>query len=387
MSTYERTHPWLSFQLDLRKAAPTLWLLLGEAQSKVHHVAGVPLMPAVQKDFLQLFLAKGVRATTAIEGNTLSEEEVLRHLRGELEMPPSKEYLQQEVQNVVAACNDILHQILVGEVRPLDTDQLLAWNRQILHDLPLPDEVAPGQLRRYQVGVGRYRGAPPEDLHLLLDRLCHWLNDEFAGLPGYSVAFGLLKAILAHLYLAWIHPFGDGNGRTARLLEFQILLIAGVPGIAAHLLSNHYNQTRSEYYRQLDRSHQGDGDPLPFVEYALQGFVDQLKEQIAVIQEQQLQVHWVNFIHDQFRGQDSRTNLRRRRLVLDLSAQSGWTPISRLRHVSARIAEAYAGKTEKTVIRDVNALVTKGLLARQRGEVRARRELMVAFLPAVRDGD
>ncbi len=47
--TYESTHPWLRFTLDLRAAPHTLWLLLGEAQSKAEHVAGVPLLPSVQE--------------------------------------------------------------------------------------------------------------------------------------------------------------------------------------------------------------------------------------------------------------------------------------------------------------------------------------------------
>jgi Fic family protein len=85
--------------------------------------------------------------------------------------------------------------------------------------------------------------------------------------------YAILKAVVAHLYLAWIHPFGDGNGRTARLVEFQILLSSGVPSPAAHLLSNHYNQTRSEYYRQLDRASKSGGELAPFIEYGARGFV------------------------------------------------------------------------------------------------------------------
>jgi len=81
----------------------------------------------------------------------------------------------------------------------------------------------------------------------------------------------------------WIHPFGDGNGRTARLVEFQILLQAGIPSPAAHLLSNHYKQTRTEYYRQLATASRSGGNILPFIEYAVGGFVDGLKEQLALI--------------------------------------------------------------------------------------------------------
>jgi hypothetical protein len=53
MRTFERTHPWISFRIDLRKAAPSLWLLLGEAASKCEHIAGVPLRPSVAQSLHQ----------------------------------------------------------------------------------------------------------------------------------------------------------------------------------------------------------------------------------------------------------------------------------------------------------------------------------------------
>jgi hypothetical protein len=80
---------------------------LGEAASKCEHIAGVPLRPLVAHELHQLYLAKGVLGTTAIEGNTLSEEQVRQILKGELKLPPSKEYLQQEIENILQACNEI----------------------------------------------------------------------------------------------------------------------------------------------------------------------------------------------------------------------------------------------------------------------------------------
>ena len=87
MRTFERTHPWICFQIDLRKATPQLWMLLGEAASKCEHIAGVPLRPSVAQELHRLYLAKGALATTAIEGNTLTEKEVLQHLEGKLKLP------------------------------------------------------------------------------------------------------------------------------------------------------------------------------------------------------------------------------------------------------------------------------------------------------------
>lgn len=93
MREYERTHPWITFRLDLGRFPWSLWMLLGEAQSRIDHLCGVPLRPMTAEMLHRVYLAKGAMATTAIEGNTLSEEDVLKHLDGRLEVPPSKEYL------------------------------------------------------------------------------------------------------------------------------------------------------------------------------------------------------------------------------------------------------------------------------------------------------
>ncbi len=384
MRTYERTHPWITFQLDLRKASHILWMFLGEAQSKCQHIAGIPLLPEVANSLYGLFLAKGALATTAIEGNTLTEDEVLKHLEGKLELPPSKEYLKQEVSNIIEACNLILSDISNGKPVDLKLDTILLYNSLVLKDLPVSEEVIPGSIRKHIVGVGGYRGAPPEDCQYLLEKFCVWLNNDF-DVPGEEKkALSILKAIIAHIYIAWIHPFGDGNGRTARLIEFQILLSAGMPATAAHLLSNHYNQTRSEYYRQLDLTHKAGGNIFSFIEYALQGFIDGLAEQIELVKRQQLHVHWINYIHDRFRDKDRPSDIRKRRVVIDLSSKDGPVPISEIRHISPRIAESYAGKTERTIKRDINALVEMDLIERTSKEVRPKTETMLAFLPPTR---
>ena len=93
---YESTHPWLKFTLDLRHLSWDLWVMLGECQSKCEHIAGTPLRPDLSKALHTIYLAKGVAATTAIEGNTLSEQQVRQQIEGKLQVPPSKEYLKQE---------------------------------------------------------------------------------------------------------------------------------------------------------------------------------------------------------------------------------------------------------------------------------------------------
>lgn len=367
-----------------------MWLQLGEAQAKCEQVKGSPLLPEVEQSLYQMFLAKGALATTAIEGNTLSEPEALQLLKGELKLPPSQEYLGQEIENVIEACSLLEERMLNAASAQLSVDTIKELNALILKDLPRNEDVYPGQIREHQVNVGYYRGAPPQDCEYLLTALCRWLNcfSAAVGIANakrkYRVAFGILKAILAHVYLAWIHPFGDGNGRTARLVEFQILLSSGAPSTAAHLLSNFYNRTRTEYYRQLHISSQS--GIVPFIKYALQGFVDELNEQLQMIEEQQLDVHWTNYVHRRFRDRNSPTDIRRRQLVLDLTAKLEPVPLAQLRYISPRIAEAYAGKTDKTVQRDVNRLAEMDLIKYSDKGVQIRRERMSAFRPATING-
>jgi len=380
MGTYKKTHPWITFDLDLRRIPASLWVKLGEAQSKCEHLAGVPLRPDTARELHQIYLAKGAAASTGIEGNTLSEEQVLQHLEGKLELPPSKEYLAKEIDNIILACNTIAESIIDAGTFELSSEQLQAYNEMVLNGLELDEDVVPGQFRKHNVGVMRYRAPPWKECPGLMPKLCSWING-FPQPEGQKVVYGLLKAIIAHLYIAWIHPFGDGNGRTARLVELEVLLSCGVPMPAAHLLSNHYNMTRTEYYRQLDRASKSGGDIIPFIEYAVQGFIDGLREQIERIQSQQWDVTWRNLVHELFRDKTGATAQRRRHLALDLSLHTDPVPMAEVSMVSPRLIKAYHGKTQKTVARDINALVGMGLIEKRQGTVRAKREVILAFLP------
>ena len=389
---YERSHPWISFTVDLRAAPSNFWLLLGQAVALCRQIGTAALPPGAAREMQTLYLVKGVQATTAIEGNTLSTEQIRERIEGHLDLPPSQEYLGQEVDNVARACSAIAHSIIRDQLLRLSPDWIRACNQQVLDGLEehLEDGVVPGEIPVHVVGVGRYRGAPREDCELLLERLCEWLEAELdlsllADPSANRIATATLRAILAHLYIAWIHPFGDGNGRTARLVEFMLLARAGVPLTSAQLPSNHYNLTRAEYYRQLDRASRangGRGDPIGFILYALQGLADGLQEQCNYIDELQLSIAWQHFVFARFRQERRSPALNRRReLVLALTSQPQPIPRTALRHAGAAVAELYAGKTDKTLTRDINWLLKEDLIERRQGEFRARVDRMRSFRP------
>jgi Fic family protein len=379
--TYLETHPWIDFQVNLRELPHTLWMQIGEARSKCQHVAGVPLLPEVARRLSVVYLSKGVHATTSIEGNTLSEEQVQQRIEGKLKLPKSQQYLGNEVDNIINACTDIGDELLKNPAIGITTDRILGFNALVLKDAETGPDVIPGEFRKHSVGVMSYRGAPWQDCPHLMDRLCGWLNGPGfdSADPDLKFALSLFKAILAHLYIAWIHPFGDGNGRTARLLEFQVLMQSSVPFPACHLLSNHYNKTRSRYYVELDRSSKTKDGYRSFIDYAVQGFVDGLREQVDYIRDCQWKVAWENYVHDQFRDQDTPAYARQKHLVLDLP--DAVTARKDLTRVSARVASEYAGKGEKTLTRDLNALLSRKLIRKVGRGFLANRDQILAFLP------
>jgi Fic family protein len=357
-------------------------MAVGECQSKCEHLAGMPLAPEIDKYLHQVYLAKGVAASTAIEGNTLSEEQVLQHIQGKLTVPPSQEYLKQEIENIIQGCNLTLHEIADGKQPPLSFERILQLNKIVLSNLPSIDpDVTPGEIRKYSVGAGTYRGAPAGDCEHLVRLLCEWLNSEtFQPKPGMEVPYAIIKAIIAHIYIAWIHPFGDGNGRTARLIEVQILLSSGVPSPAAHLLSNHYNKTRTEYYRNLDMARE---NLMSFLLYAVNGFRDGLRDQIAAVREAQWEIAWVNYVHRAFDKLKGGPHDRRKRLILDLSKSPKPVSLQELSAISPRVAVDYKDRSYRTVLRDVRKLVAMGLVTfdKEAKGWRARREIILAFLP------
>jgi Fic family protein len=195
----------------------------------------------------------------------------------------------------------------------------------------------------------------------------------------------VLAAIVAHLYIAWIHPFGDGNGRTARLVEFALLVKAGIPMPAAHLLSNHYNETRSAYYRHLDLASKDlDQGIYDFVQYAVQGLVDGLREQIARVRVQQLEVAWQNFVHEHFKSATA-AQKRQRDVVLAMSMKNESLSSSEIMGLTPGIATAYAAGSPQAagrkLKRDIDTLIKANLIRKVGSRLQANKEIMAAFLP------
>lgn len=362
---------------------PDMKFLLGQCEAFVKAIKHTPLLPEDYSRLLQVSMIKGAQATTAIEGNTLSEEEVKQVADG-VKLPPSKGYLQQEVKNIIDAFNELLKEVVYdGRDQLINADLLKRFHQLVGKDLGEHFDAIPGRFRENQVVVGPYRCPAPEHVPDLVHNLCEWMRREFHFDQGEQHFWEVvLQAIVAHVYVEWIHPFGDGNGRTGRLVEFYVMLRGGNPNIASHILSNHYNQTRTEYYRQLQIA--GTERSLTkFIEYALLGLRDGLEQTLLTIQKSQFDITWQKMVYDEFdkvkRGQEPMFQ-RQRRLALDFP-KDRVLKLEEIPHINTRLAMLYANLSPRTIQRDLSELVIMELVAKEGDGYRARMERLRMYVP------
>ena len=239
----------------------------------------------MNKSDYTMFQAWGIRSTLAIEGNPLSHDEVHDILTIQ-DIPPIIGDYQRQVINMAQGI------YLASKIKKVKNAYSIKFLNAV-HALlmngigdTVPEYAIVGELRKLNVGVGRYQAPHHEDIPVMMEQFCRWIED------GHNnIQLGILQAIAAHVMFACIHPYGDGNGRMSRWVEIMLLMRARVPAPCAHMLSSHYWETQHEYYRMLDSTHGLllDGHYYNqlglegFMAYALTGFHDFLMIQRQVL--------------------------------------------------------------------------------------------------------
>jgi Fic family protein len=382
MSQSNTKYPHIQFKKCWKLKDKTIFQL-GQCDAIIRAISNTPIRPDYRKYLHSVALIKGAQATTAIEGNTLTYEQIDEIQKGK-KLSPSKEYLQIEVQNILDALDGVLTDLLLHNKVTIITPELIQnFHKLVGKNLGEHFKSVPGKFRNNIVTVGNYLAPDYKDVPELIDQLCTWLQNEFHFKKEQSFEEAIIQAIVTHVYIAWIHPFSDGNGRTARLLEYYLLLRAGVPDIASHVLSNHYNFTRSEYYRQIENA-TFKKDLTDFINYAVQGFRDGLYDTLNIIQENQLQITWRNYVYGIFDnknavGKASVANKRRRNLILRIPFDKYLTE-EEINELHPTIIREYSALSERTLSRDIEALVNLDLLDKQKEGYRAKVEILRAYM-------
>lgn len=205
-----------------------------------------------------------IQGSLAIEGNTLSIEQITAILNGKRVLAPPREIL--EAQNAIKVYEHFL------DWQPYVNDDLLAAHELLMRGL-LEN---PGQYRTSGVGVMSgeivVHLAPPADqVRYLMNDLLDWLKS--------AKIHPLIASSVFHYEFEFIHPFSDGNGRMGRL--WQTLILSKWKPLFAHIpVESLIFEHQQEYYQALNKS-TANGESTVFIEFMLQIILDTVKSQLT----------------------------------------------------------------------------------------------------------
>ena len=342
--------------------SPRTRFQLGQCDALVSAILRTPVHPDDHRRLLDAALAGAAAATTAIEGGPLDGNEVGALMAGR-RARAARDPRATEVMNVVAASRTLVDELAAGTPAPVTSDLLLRVHAMIGADLGDRLDAEPGRFRTAG-RAGRYTAPSADDVPGLIEGVFEWLDREFPN-PGPDGELGqaVVRALVTHVYILWIRPFGDGNGRTARLLEAYVLAAAGAPAIAWHLLTDFYSETRREYFRQLERSSR-DRSLTSFIAYAVEGLRDGLEDLHGAVAEASFRTAWRTFVRNRLAGLDLRKRSvleRRTRLMLAMPLE-GSLDLDEVAILDAGGAGLYAELSRRTLRRDLRFLGGTGLL-------------------------
>lgn len=236
-----------------------------------------PFIPKWEVSLRREAIIRSAHSSTAIEGNRLSLKQVSELSEGREIMATRKD--KQEVLNYLAALEKI--DTLTDGNRITEKNVLRI--HKMLTKGTLESPVDSGAYRKQYVVVGNrmtgeviFRPPANEDVPALMETLITWLDSAQA-----HALDPVIEAGIAHYEFVRIHPFVDGNGRTARVLATLILYLRGFDAKQFFCLDDYYDSDRPAYYQVLRNV---DGKTLDITGW-LEYFVEGVKVSIAAVKE------------------------------------------------------------------------------------------------------
>lgn len=269
---------------------------IGYIEAAREVVENAALVPAWETQFRRDAILRTVHYGTHIEGNPLSKEQV--------EVVVREDEREQEVKNttpgsVIARERDIQEVLNYREVlrfidsqgvpiissygrikadfSPYTMDILLEVHRLTTRKIVPDDEQ--GNLRKVQVIIRNkangeivFRPPPVPAVPIQLNEFLEWLNSK-DGRDHHAV----IRAGITHWELARIHPFTEGNGRTARAMALLVLFQEGYDVKRFFSIEQFFDQNPRDYYDALSEvGMRKDGDVTTWLEYFIEGLAIEL---------------------------------------------------------------------------------------------------------------
>lgn len=225
---------------------PEIAKMLMRIESAKEKVHVLPLTPSVLKSLRETVKLLTTHYSTMIEGNRLDPQEI-KEVIEEKGHFPGRERDEQEVKGYYHALEKLEQYVAVNQ--PI-TENVI----QTFHGLVMGNGKKKAKPSLYRDGQNVIRDStthaiiymPPEakDVPGLMRNLIAWIR-ESQDLPGPLVA------AIAHYQFATIHPYYDGNGRTARLLTTLILHLGGYDLRGLYSLEEYYARNLLAYYQAI----------------------------------------------------------------------------------------------------------------------------------------
>ncbi len=307
------------------------------------------------------FLARMTRAralagSNSVEGIDVSDDDAIAAI--DREDPANTD---RETWQAVIGYREAMDYILQRRRSPalrLSEDVLLAVHFMICQSDP---KANPGQYRSGWVGVRNSRSGELVHEGVDRDRLEPLVRDLLTYVNSAKVESVLLRAAMTHLNLALLHPFSDGNGRTARCIQTAVLMSEGLVAPIFSSIEEYIGHRQQEYYDVLAEVGGGGWHPersaKPWVRFCLRGHYFQAQTHLRRTRElERLYTDLADLVKSR--------KLPERTVMALLQTAFG----TRLRHSSYRVS---AELPRHLASRDLKALVDAGLLV-PHGERRGR---------------
>lgn len=252
-------------------------LLTAIAEAKAV-ISRAKLLPKQELRLRRQALIRMTHASTKIEGNALNlrqVEAIAEHKK--IDAPARDIY---EVENYLKALRYIS---TIVEKKQAITEKVILKIHKLVTDKTLPEE----QSGHYRAGpvyvVRRKLGLPDEVIYTAADakKIPHLMNDmiEWMQKTEKEDVHPIVVASIIHQEFAAIHPFSDGNGRTARALATLILYQRGYDFRHLFALEDYYNKDRPQYYKYINvgrNYEERKTDFTPWLEYFIKGFKEEI---------------------------------------------------------------------------------------------------------------
>lgn len=237
------------------------------------------ILPAAEIKLRRQAILRMAHSSTAIEGNQLNlpqVEAIYAHKR----INASKRDIY-EVKNYIRALKYIEKVVL--KKKPLNEKIILKIHKLVTENV-LPNNES-GKYRQGPVYIVRrrpglsdlllYTAPLYKKVPYLVGRLIKWLNNQ-----TIDKLNPVITSAICHKEIAAIHPFSDGNGRTARALATLILYSRGYDFQRLFALEDYYNENRSAYYQAINTGtkYNINDDLTKWIEYFVLGFQWEINE-------------------------------------------------------------------------------------------------------------